>query len=632
MPVGAWIMLLILVGMFALLVKTKIPPWMVFLGTLAVTMTFRLAPEQDLLRGFVNSGVITVGMLFIVAAGMYSTGAITFFIDKLVGYPNSIGEAQARILPSVATASAFLNAIPLVAMMIPIIRNISQTSRLAASWLYLPVRLASILGGASTLIGTSTNLIVAGMVAEQIARNNPLSPPMQEIGIFLPSVVGVPVALIGLAFIITFTRRLLPKAQLGLPEHIPGLKFRAEFLVEAESLLVGKTIEQAGVSALDGCELDSLWHKDEIPLFQREELSKAEKPRRRFFQRLTGLFSERAAKSKHPQKEPDRLLRAGDLLTFTADIEGIAGLWTRVGLTPYGRTTVKESERSPHRLVEVVVSPESPVIGWLVAELPAGLNIPDQAQIVAISRSGNPPPMPIQECRIQAGDIAILEVEDSFFYENRGEQTFRLLKPLRGYRIQRSELAVTATLITVTMVLLASFSILSILNAALLAVVAMVATGCLSPSSAWRSIEFDTLVVLGIAIGLEAAITATGLSAAIAGLIGVIGGNNPYIALALIFIGCIILTNLTANAATVALMFPIALAIAGHLGVNFTPFAIILMLGTSYAFINPTINQANKIVYESGGYQYVDFVNLGLPLTVLVGSIVIIMAPRVYGF
>lgn len=170
------------------------------------------------------------------------------------------------------------------------------------------------------------------------------------------------------------------------------------------------------------------------------------------------------------------------------------------------------------------------------------------------------------------------------------------------------------------------------LNAALLAVAAMLLAGCISYRAAWKSVELETLVVLASAIGLEAAITASGLSQAIGDLMARLAGDNPYVALAVVFLGVIVMTNLITNNAAAAFMFPIALAVATTLHVNFMPFVITLMLGTSYAFINPAGYQTNLMVYGPGGYTFGDFARIGVPLTILLGVVVVVLAPIVFGF
>jgi di/tricarboxylate transporter len=159
----------------------------------------------------------------------------------------------------------------------------------------------------------------------------------------------------------------------------------------------------------------------------------------------------------------------------------------------------------------------------------------------------------------------------------------------------------------------------------------MIATGSLSVRNAGRSVDFGTLIVLASAVGIAAAVSATGLSDKIAELLALMGAGNPYIALTSVFVGTALLANLTTNAAAAAVMFPIALSLSTNLGVNFMPFAIVLMMGSS-AFISPASYQTNLMVYGPGGYKFTDFVKMGFPLTIIVGVISIILAPFFFGF
>ena len=227
--------------------------------------------------------------------------------------------------------------------------------------------------------------------------------------------------------------------------------------------------------------------------------------------------------------------------------------------------------------------------------------------------------------------MVALEVTPAFFYAERRQEQFSLTKRLQGTGLPRTERATLALAITGAMVLLAAFGVMSMLNAALLAVGAMLITGCVTYRAAWKSIELETLVVLAAAIGLESAITASGLSQAIGDTMANLAGDNAYVALAVVFIGAIVMTNLITNAAAAAFTFPIALAVASTLHVNFMPFVIILMLGTSYAFINPAGYQTNLMVYEPGGYTFGDFARVGAPLTLLVGVVAVFLAPIVFG-
>jgi di/tricarboxylate transporter len=242
------------------------------------------------------------------------------------------------------------------------------------------------------------------------------------------------------------------------------------------------------------------------------------------------------------------------------------------------------------------------------------------------------PREPLAEFRLEAGDAGVVEVNDAFFYENRRESDFILTKRLEGFRVQRIDRAVVAIVITVGMVLLAATGITNMLNAALLAALAMLLTGCLTIERLWQSVDWQTIVVLGAAVGLESAITGTGLAREAANWFAVIGGRSPMMALTVVYIGTVILTNVITNAAAAVIMFSVAVSLSTNLGVNFFPFAMILMSGASCAFINPAGFQTNLMVQRPGGYIFSDFVKVGFPLTLIVGAVVLLLAPIVYGF
>ena len=291
---------------------------------------------------------------------------------------------------------------------------------------------------------------------------------------------------------------------------------------------------------------------------------------------------------------------------------------------------------SSHVEVVITTSDNEPLYfrleGLKQLEYSSSLFSAGQAQVTCTVFPPLPLDMPIIDARVEAGDHAILEVDDAFFYEVRHQLEYSLIRRLHGYRVQRIDKAVTAAGITLAMVLLAAFDVMSMLNASLLALLAMLLTGCLTLERAWRSIEWKTLVVLGAAIGLESAITATGLSQAIADVLSALGGDSPFANLVIVFIGAIVMTNIITNAAVAAFIFPVALSMANNLEVSFMPFAMILMLGTSYAFINPTGYQTNLMVQAPGNYKFMDFVRIGVPLTILTGLVALLLAPIVYGF
>jgi di/tricarboxylate transporter len=566
MTLDAWLTLGLLVATLAALLGTKLPPALVFMGALTVSITLGLAPLAKSLAGFSNDGVITVGVLFMVAAGMYSTGAITLIGEKIIGTPKSEDEVQLRVLPPVALGSAFLNNTPLVAMTIPVIRDLCVTRGFAASRLFIPISYASILGGTTTLIGTSVNLIIGGLILDQLARGSAGAPPMRQIQMFDPAWVAVPGAVLGIAFIILAGRWLLPTRESGIRSRTGKRIYGAEFVLRKGSPEVGKTLEEAGLADPIGFELKM------IPMF-----------------------------------------------------------WTTLGVRPYKEGHPMATRLHTHSLVEVVISPQSTAVGRKVSELPLP-DSPYQVSLVAVSRGGKPIPGRLDDIRVEVGDNAILEVDDSFFYVSQSEHDFSLVKPLEGYSIRRWHRALTSSLIMAAMVALVTLGWMSMLNAALLASGAMLLSGCMSLRTAARSVDWATLATLASAIGVAAAVSESGLADVIAGVLQRFGASEPYTALAVIFLGHAIMGNLITTAASAVFMFPIALALAGSLGVSFMPFAIALMTGMVGATITPAAYQTNLMVYEPGGYTTMDFVKLGVPLTLIIGAVTIFLAPLAFPF
>jgi di/tricarboxylate transporter len=182
------------------------------------------------------------------------------------------------------------------------------------------------------------------------------------------------------------------------------------------------------------------------------------------------------------------------------------------------------------------------------------------------------------------------------------------------------------------MVVLAATGITTMLNAALLAAMAMLLSGCLTIDRLWQSVDWQTIVVLGSAIGLESAITGTGLARETANLFAVIGGSSPMMALTAVYVGTVLLTNVITNVAAAVLMFSVAVSLSTSLGVSFLPFAMVLMSAALTAFINPAGFQTNLMVQKPGGYVFGDFAKVGIPLTLIVGLVVLLLAPVVYGF
>ena len=597
MSLDAWLTVVILAATFIALLATRLPPAAVFLGALTLTVTFDLAPLGRSLAGFANPGVLTIGALFMVAAGMYSTGAISLLSEKVIGRPKTTLGAQMKILPPIAVGSAFLNNTPLVAMMIPVIGDLCRSTGLSKGKLYIPLSFVSILGGMCTLIGTATNLIIAGLVLDAISSGAGGAAGLREITMFDPSWVAVPAMVLGVILMMATSKWLLPDTGNGTAAAASQRRYGAEFTILPGSALVGQSLETAGFSKPVGFELLSLIRAD----------------------------------GSSASIGSDTKLAIDDVLLISSDLETLARLWTMNGLSPLHTLRPMQTERHDHQLVEVVISPQCSFLGRKVSEFPLPES-PYDVTLVSMCRNEQPVDGRIEDVRVEVGDIAVLEVDETFFFVNAGEAEFSLVRRLRGYEMQRWHKAATASLITAAMITSAAMGWMSMLNAAMLAAGAMLLTGCMTLRIAARSIDYGTLFVLGAAIGVAAAVSESGLAANIAALLTRLGGGDPTMALAVVFIGRIVMANLITNTASAVFLFPIALSIADQLGVNFMPFAIALMTGTVGAAITPAAYQTNLMVYGPGEYSFADFVKMGVPLTVIVGVITIWLAPVFFPF
>jgi di/tricarboxylate transporter len=411
--------------------------------------------------------------------------------------------------------------------------------------------------------------------------------------------IGLPATVAGIVFMMLTSRFFLPGTQETESAAETTRLFGAEFKVIPDAPIIGKSLEDMGYINPLGFQLLALKRNgvDEVEI------------------------------------KPETKLEAGDVLVYSAMVEAIPDLWGTAGMEPVYGTGVRDmvSARHSHRLLEVVVSRRALALGRKIKELP----LPEgnlKVSIIAISRGGKPIDGPMSQVRVKAGDVAVLEVDEEFFHENQRRIEFSMVRRLTGARIKHYDRAAYASLITIAMVVVVAIGWMTMLNAALLASGAMILTGCMTFGQAGRSLEFKTLIIIASAIGLEAAVTGSGLSAKIADLLGIIGGDNPYTALTVVFIGCIFMDTMITNVASAVFMFPIAMVMAGNLGVNGMPFAMTVMVGASCSFISPMGYQTNLMVYGPGGYEFTDFVKIGIPMTVVVGIITILLAPLVWPF
>lgn len=585
----AWTTVGVLVGVCGALAFTRLAADLVMLAALTVLLTLGVLPAEDALAGLSNEGVVAIAVLYVVAAGLRETGAIGLLTQRLLGRPRSALEAQARLMVSVVSLSAFIYDTPLVAMMLPAVKDWAKRSNVSASRLMIPLSYAALLGGVCTLIGTSTNLIVNGLVVSQANL-----PPLR---LFDITWVGVPCALAGVGYMLAVGRRLLPERGAAISQQDDPRQYTVEMLVAPGGPLVGRTIEEAQLRHLPGLFLVEIEREGTVL----------------------------------PAVAPSERLRGNDRLVFAGVVESVVDLQKVRGLQPATDQVYRlDSPRSHRCLIEAVVSSACPLVGQTVRE--GRFRTVYNAAVIAVARAGERVRGKIGDIVLQAGDTLLLEAHPWFVEQQRNARDFFLVSRVEGSTPPRHDRAWVALVILLGVVVSAGAGWLSVLEAALLGAGAMLLAGCCSGSDARRSVDGRALVVIAASFGIGRALQHTGAAGTIARTLIGAAGSNPWVALAAVFGVTMLFTETVSHHASVVLVFPIALATAGSLRVNFTPFAVAMMIAASCGFSMPIGCQTNLMVYGPGGYRFTDYVKVGAPLNLIVWAVTVVLAPLVWKF
>jgi di/tricarboxylate transporter len=582
----AWLTLLIVVGIFAALVWNLAPPDLMFLAATAVLALCGIIRAEDAFAGFSNSGMLTVAILFVVAAGLRETGLLDLVGHHILGKARTPESVLGRLSAVVIPLSAFLNNTPIVAMFLPVVIDWCRRNRVSASKLLIPLSYLTILGGTCTLIGTSTNLVVNGLMVQN---------GLDGMSLFEITKVGLPYAIIGVAYLFFIGRRLLPDRK-ELLEQLGDTRreYLAEMLVQPGCRLVGKTIEEAGLRQLPGLFLI--------------EIDTGE--------RLIAPVG------------PDDVLEANSRLVFTGIVSSIIDLERIPGLVSIVDPNYEVSPRQKQgrRLCEAVISESSPLIGRTIRD--ADFRATYSAAVVAVHRGGKRVEMKIGDISLQSGDTLLLQVGPHFLRAHRHDPAFLLLSEMDDWRPLRRERAWVALLLFAALIVFMSTGFVPITVAATLVAVLMIALGCISASDARRSIEWQVLITIAASFGVGEAIEASGLATAVAS--SVVEATRPFgplAALAVIYFLGSLTTELITNNAAAVLMFPFCLETARLYDVNPRPFVIALILAASASFMTPIGYQTNMMVYGPGGYRFFDFMRIGAPLHIVLWTVAMFLIP-----
>ena len=529
--------------------------------------------------GFANEAVITIAAMFALSAALIRAGVLDQLRSAMLALSRGsrVGTVV-LIMLTVALSSAFLNNTPVVVIFMPIVLGVAATLDLPPSKLLLPLSYASILGGTCTLVGTSTNLLVAQQAEAHAGMT---------IGMFDFTVVGVVFAAVGFLFMVTVGHRLLPqRASVSSTVQSGRIReFVTEVLFADSSPLVGRTYKEL---------LDKVPGITPLMLIRGDEV----------------VFAPLIADPR------GQFIRAGDVLLLKGDPGSINALLERDGVTlppelgallasrPTGRTVT---------MVELVINPNSPLIGRTIAG--SGFSRRHGgAAAVAVLRHDEHLRRRVSEIRLRLGDTLLVVCDESVLDELRVSDEFILLEGVDRQVVRRDK-APVALGIMVAVVALAALEVAPISVLAITGVIVAVLSRCLPLRLVYSSIDMSILLLIAGMLALGKALEATGLvEIATHGLVGLLDAWGPRAVMAGIYLVATITTTLVSNNAVAVLLTPIAVQVAQQMGLQPAPFVFASLFGASASFASPIGYQTNLFVYAPGGYRFADYLRIGVPL------------------
>lgn len=584
-----WYTAVLLVLMTVLLVMELFEADIIIFSVLMLLILGGVVNVEEAFNGFSNQGTLTVGFLFIVAGAIQKTGALNHVGEFLLGKGGNLSRRLMRFLFPVAGISAFFSNTPIVAILIPVVMRWCRKHDISASKLLIPLSYATILGGTCTLIGTSSNLVVHGLM---------LANGLKGFSLFEFSIIGIPIAIIGVLYISLWGHRLLPDRMEPFHQIEENTReFVVEMKVEKNYQHIGKTIEQAGLRHLKG-----------LFLFQIERDDQVIAP-----------------------ANPDERIMLSDHLFFTGLPETIMELQRIPGLSSLQDATfnLKNYDSDDFGVFEVVISRNSPLIGKNVRD--SNFRSVYDAVIVAIHRSGERIRQKIGDIVMHAGDTMLIVAQHSFIEEWYHSQDFYLVSRSVETPSKPRWYYFFSFAVLIMMIAAIAFRLVPTVTAACVAALILIISRCITSRDARNSIEWHVLLIIASAFGISKAVGNSGLSQFLAyqlihtfgsfGILGLLAG--------VYFVTCFY-TEIITNSAAAALVFPITLAMTQQAGVDPRPFLVAITFAASASFATPIGYQTNLMVYGPGGYRFRDFLKIGVPMNIFIGIITISIIYLIY--
>jgi di/tricarboxylate transporter len=581
------ICLSILAAAVVLFAWDRLPADVIAIGVMLAVILSGLLPADKAFLGFSSDTVMMILGLLIMSAGLVQTGVVDIAGTYVFGIA---GRNQAIFLPvimtAVATVSAFMSNTAATAFFVPLVIGYAIKVNASPSRFLLPVAFASILTSSVTLISTSTNLVVSGILTRS------QQPPM---GMFEMAPIGIVIAIVGILYMWLIGAKLLPeRTEQEIQGEIGERRYQADVVLLEDGPLIGKTLAETKISRDHGLRVAKLIRDSETHIGKLDAVTL--QPGDELI--IEGLRAD--------------LLKIKDIkgIDFKADVQ----------------LADPQDKEEEFTIVEGVLLPRSPLIGRSLRTLEFkeryGLTV------LALHRAGRVPHN-ISSARLRLGDVLLLQGKPESVKELERGNLFNIFGGVDPKRLYRAR-APLAALIFVAAILVVTFGLAPLPIAVLTGAFLMFVTRCLSPEEAYRHVEWKVLILIGALLSLGEAMDATGTGKYLAQqLIALFGAENPYPLLGLFFLLTVALTQPMSNQAAALVVLPIALQTGLELGVNPRTFAMMVAVAASCSYLTP-LEPSCLMVYGPGKYRFSDFFKVGMPLTVLIFVISMAMVPRLW--
>lgn len=571
----------------------KLPVDLIAMLIMASLLILGIVSPEEGISGFSNKATVTVAAMFIISAGLFKTGAVSYLGNiTIIVFQKNYWLGLITVMIAVGFFSAFINNTPVVAVFIPILLGVAKEIKVSASKLLMPMSFASMFGGVCTLIGTSTNILVSS-IAEKEGQ--------PAFSMFEIAPLGLIVFAAGMAYMLLVGVRIIPdrRSEGDLIESFNLQEYIAEVVLLQDATSIGHTIGDA-------------------PITKEIDLA------------IIGIDREGET---IPVPPPEFVLHEGDVLRVRCDLEQFKRIQSRAGVLfkSQFKWSDEDVERADIKLVEAVIAPGSEFVGKSLKEL----QFRDRFGVIvlAIRHRGKLMREKLSDTKLSAGDAMLLEVKNERYNQLVQNPSFVIISEIDQLVYRKGKL-IPAILIVIGVILSATLGIAPIVVSAIMGAILLVLVGCLTMDEAYQAIEWRIIFLLAGVLTLEAAMANSGAAPLIsATIISVVREWGGLVALlSAFYLMTFLLTEMMSNNATAALLTPIAISTANTLQVSPRPFLVAVMFAASASFMTPVGYQTNTLIYGPGQYKFADFLRVGTPLNLIMWGLATIFIPYFWAF